>query len=96
MIRDITIGQYYPVESYIHKLDPRMKLLCTLGFIVSLFLTKSFWGGYLAALVFLTLVIRISHVPLKFMLKGLKSIFIIILLTVVLNVFFLPRASMWC
>ncbi len=87
MIRDITIGQYYPVDSYIHKLDPRMKLLCTLGFIVSLFLTKSFWG-YLAALVFLTLVIRISHVPLKFMLKGLKSIFIIILLTVVLNVFF--------
>ncbi len=46
MIRDITIGQYYPVESYIHKLDPRMKLLCTLGFIVSLFFNKEFLGVF--------------------------------------------------
>lgn len=87
MIRDITIGQYYPADSYIHKLDPRMKLLCTFGFIISLFLTKSFYG-YLVAFAFLALVINVSKVPLKFMLRGLKSIFIIIILTVVLNIFF--------
>lgn len=87
MIRDITIGQYYPANSYIHKLDPRMKLLGTLLFIISLFIANNIWG-YVVALVYLSSVIIISKVPLKFMLKGLKAIFIIIILTVVLNLFF--------
>lgn len=87
MIRDITIGQYYPANSYIHKLDPRMKLLGTLLFIISLFIANNIWG-YAVALVYLSLVIILSKVPLKFMLKGLKAIFIIIILTVVLNLFF--------
>lgn len=89
MIRDITIGQYYPADSYIHKLDPRMKLLATFVFIISLFISSNFWG-YLVSFIFLVSVIKISKVPLKFMLKGLKAIFIIIILTVVLNVFFTP------
>ncbi|GMQ63158.1 energy-coupling factor transporter transmembrane component T family protein [Vallitalea maricola] len=87
MIRDITIGQYYPANSYIHKLDPRMKLLGTLAFIISLFIASNVWG-YIVAFVYLGAVIIISKVPLRFMLKGLKAIFIIIILTVVLNLFF--------
>ncbi|GKX28423.1 energy-coupling factor transporter transmembrane protein EcfT [Vallitalea longa] len=87
MIRDITIGQYYPANSYIHKLDPRMKLLGTLLFIISLFIANNIWG-YAVALVYLSSIIIISKVPLRFMLKGLKAIFIIIILTVVLNLFF--------
>lgn len=89
MIRDITIGQYYPANSYIHKLDPRMKLLGTLAFIISLFIANNVWG-YIVAFVYLGAVIIISKVPLRFMLKGLKAIFIIIILTVVLNLFFTP------
>ncbi|MCT4544392.1 MAG: energy-coupling factor transporter transmembrane protein EcfT [Vallitalea sp.] len=89
MIRDITIGQYYPANSYIHNLDPRMKLLGTLAFIVSLFIADNA-EGYFIAFIFLAVVIKISKVPIKFMLKGLKAIFIIIILTVVLNLFFTP------
>jgi energy-coupling factor transport system permease protein len=89
MIRDITIGQYYPVDSPIHKLDPRVKLISTIGFIVSLFLFKSI-TGYLTATVFLGGVIICSKVPVKFMLKGLKAIFFILLLTVCFNLFLTP------
>jgi len=80
MIRDITIGQYYPVDSPIHRLDARIKLGVTFLFIVTLFLVNSF-TGYLFAAACMALVIRASKVPLKFMLKGLKSIMIIILFT---------------
>ena len=73
MIRDITIGQYYPAESVIHRLDPRVKLVGTLTFIISLFLYRSFLM-YLVAAVFLTIVIKASKVPFRFMIKGLKAI----------------------
>ena len=87
MVRDITIGQYYPANSYIHKLDPRMKLFGTLLFIISLFVANNVWG-YTVAFIYLGSVIIMSKVPIKFMLKGLKAIFIIIILTVILNLFF--------
>ena len=86
MIRDITIGQYYPAASVIHKLDPRVKLLGTLVFIISLFLFSSF-SGYVVAAVFLFGTIRLSRVPLKFILKGLKAVFILLLFTVIFNIF---------
>lgn len=86
MIRDITIGQYYPADSVIHRLDPRVKLVGTLGFIISLFLFSSFLG-YVVAAVFLFGCIRLSKVPLKFILKGLKAIFILLMFTVVFNLF---------
>lgn len=86
MIRDITIGQYYPADSVIHKLDPRVKLVGTVVFLVSLFLFQSF-GGYIAATVFLAMVIKMSRVPLKFMLKGLRAIFILLLFSVAFNLF---------
>lgn len=88
MLRDITIGQYYPTESILHRLDPRVKILGTLAYIVSLFVFKS-WG-YLLGTAFLISMILLSKVPVKFMLKGLKSIFILLLITMVFNVIFTP------
>lgn len=72
MIRDITIGQYYQTKSVIHELDPRVKLMGTLVFIISLFLGKSVWM-YLAVTAFLAAIIKLSNVPLKFIVKGLKA-----------------------
>lgn len=86
MIRDITIGQYYPAQSRIHKLDPRVKIVCTLFFLVSLFIQNSFLG-YVMATLFLGTVIRLSKVPLKFILKGLKPIMILLIFTVAMNLF---------
>ncbi len=86
MLREITLGQYYPADSPIHKLDPRVKLAGTLLFIISLFAFRSV-EAYIVATVFLAAVIRISTVPLKFMLKGLKAIFILLMFTVVFNLF---------
>ena len=86
MIRDITIGQYYPAESAIHKLDPRVKIVSTLLYLISLFLFRSI-PGYLVATIFLFGCIGISKVPLKFILKGLKPIFILLLITVLFNLF---------
>lgn len=84
MIRDITIGQYYPVASPLHRLDPRVKIIATLVYIVSLFLVQSFVGyGFIFAA--LVTAIVVSRVPVKFMLRGLKSIVLIIIFTAVLN-----------
>ena len=87
MIRDITIGQYYPSGSSIHKLDPRTKILATFAYIIGLFFIKRFIGYIFVAACFYATV-RASKVPLKFMLKGLKSIMFILMFTVVLNIFF--------
>jgi len=97
MIRDITIGQYYPADSVIHKLDPRVKLLATLVFIVSLFITTNYIA-YVVAAIFLVTMVKLSKVPLKFILKGLKAIFMILALTVIFNLFLTqgePLVSFW-
>ncbi|MBO4980840.1 MAG: energy-coupling factor transporter transmembrane protein EcfT [Lachnospiraceae bacterium] len=86
MLRDITLGQYYQTESVIHRLDPRVKLGGTLVFIISLFLFKNFWGFAVAA-VFLGIVIGLSKVPFKFMVRGMKSILFLLLITVGFNLF---------
>ncbi len=86
MIRDITIGQYYPVDSVLHRLDPRTKLFGTMMFIISLFLASNIWG-YLAATVFLAAAIRASKVPFGFMVRGLKAILFLLLLSVSFNLF---------
>ena len=72
MLRDITLGQYYQTDSVIHRLDPRVKLAGTLLFIISLFFFQNFLG-YLAAALFLGLVIGLSHVPFRFMVRGMKD-----------------------
>ncbi len=86
MIRDITIGQYYPAKSCIHRLDPRVKIVCTLLFLVSLFVQNSVLGYGIATL-FLAMVIKTSRVPLKFIVKGLKAIVVLLLFTVCMNLF---------
>ena len=86
MIRDITIGQYYPTESVIHRLDPRVKLVATLVFLVSLFLFDSFWG-YIPALIFLFTIIKISGVPFRYIVRGLKAVIVLLLFTLIFNVF---------
>ena len=86
MIRDITIGQYYPAKSILHRLDPRVKLVSTLLYLISLFLFKSI-PGYIVATVFLVTVINISRVPFSFIVKGLKPIIMLLLITVLFNLF---------
>lgn len=89
MLRDITLGQYYQTESVLHKMDCRVKLVGTLAFIISLFVVKNVWG-YLLAAAFLTLCIRLSRVPFRFMVKGMKSIVFLMLFAVVFNLFLTP------
>ncbi len=86
MIRDITIGQYYPSNSKLHRLDPRVKIVCTLLYLISLFLFDNIWG-YLVATAFLVFVIRTSKVPFKFIVRGLKPIIMLLMITVVFNLF---------
>ncbi|MBQ6886358.1 MAG: energy-coupling factor transporter transmembrane protein EcfT [Lachnospiraceae bacterium] len=94
MLRDITIGQYYQSDSVIHKLDPRVKLITTLVFIVSLFVVDNFIGYVIAAL-FLAIVIKISKVPFKFMVKGMKSIMVLLMITVIFNLFLTPGEALF-
>ncbi len=89
MIRDITIGQYYAVDSPIHKLDPRTKLAGTMIYIISLFLTKGIIGYCIGAF-FLLFIIRMSKVPLKYIVRGLKAIVILLLISVSFNIFLTP------
>lgn len=89
MLRDITLGQYYQTDSVIHRLDPRVKLVATIVFIVSLFVMDNFWG-YLLAAAFLVMVIRLSHVPFKYIVKGMKAILFLLIITVVFNLFLTP------
>ncbi len=93
MLRDITIGQYYPADSILHKLDPRVKFVGTLVFVVSLFLVES-WG-YLICTAFLVGSILLSKVPFRFMVKGLKAIFFLLIFTAVLNLLLTPGESIW-
>ncbi len=89
MIRDITLGQYYQIDSVIHRLDPRVKLGGTLLFIISLFFFQNVWCYLLAAL-FLAVVIKLSRVPFKYIVKGMKAILFLLILTVIFNLFLTP------
>lgn len=89
MLRDITIGQYYQADSVIHRLDPRVKLFATMIYIISLFLSDSLIE-YLLITVCLAGVIIISKVPFKFIMRGLKAIFVILMISVFFNMCFTP------
>lgn len=93
MIRDITIGQYYPTDSIIHKLDPRTKLVGTLAYIISLFIFKNFIG-YIIVTIFLAGVIMASKVPFRFIVKGLKAIIMLLMITVLFNLFLTPGETL--
>ena len=94
MIRDITLGQYFPGESWVHKLDPRVKIIATLLFIIELFLVNDFIGFAIAAVV-LGVLIAVSKVPFSFIVRGLKPIIIILLFTFTLNIFMINGEVIW-
>ena len=87
MLKDVTFGQYYPVNSFAHKSDPRIKLLALIAYIVALFLAKNFYG---MALCFLILIVSVaaSRVPPGKVLRSVKGVLILLLFTAVLNLFF--------
>ena len=87
MIKDMTIGQYYPGDSVLHRLDPRMKLVLTFAMIVVIFLCKSFLSLALIALFTIAAAIA-SKVPAKMILKSLKPIVIILIFTAALNILY--------
>ncbi len=94
MIRDITLGQYYGVESPIHRLDPRIKIIATILFIVELFLVGSF-VGFAVSIAALGTVVAVSKVPLSFIMRGLKPILLIIIFTFCLNIFMTSGQVLW-
>jgi len=93
MSNKMVIGQYYPANSYIHGLDPRVKLVGVFLFIAMLFFAEGALS-YLISAACLFTVIYASSVPLKFMLKGLRSILVIIIFSVSLNIFFTPGENL--
>lgn len=93
MLRDITLGQYYQTDSVIHRLDPRVKLVTTICYIISLFIVDNFIGYVIAGL-FLMLVIRLSKVPPKFMIRGMKSILFLLIIAVGFNLFLTPGETL--
>ena len=94
MIRDITLGQYYPAKSPIHNLDPRVKIIATLLFIIELFIVDNFIGFAICAAVLGT-VIAVSRVPLHFIMRGLKPILFILFFTFALNIFMVKGEVIW-
>ena len=88
-LKDITLGQYFPGHSFVHKLDPRTKLLAVVLYIVALFLAKSFIT-YGIMFLLLAVSIAISKVPLKSIVRGLKPVVFIVVFTAILNLFYTP------
>ncbi|EFA90618.1 energy-coupling factor transporter transmembrane component T family protein [Peptoniphilus lacrimalis] len=89
MFKDITIGQYFPGESIVHRFDPRLKIITMIFFIISLFFINTFIP-YIFVAIYLLVIIKIANLPLKVVLKGLKPLRWILLITFVINIFFLP------
>lgn len=86
MLKDITIGQYIPGDTFVHKLDPRTKILLTIAFIISLFVVDNFIG-YVIVVSFLALTVYIAKIQPRYLYKGLKPVFILIAFTAGLNLF---------
>lgn len=87
MIKDITLGQYFPGNSVIHNMDPRMKLILTVVYIALLFTVKNFLG-FAVMLVLLAVVIYLSSIPLKIVVKSVKPLLFIIVFTAIFNIFY--------
>ncbi len=97
MLNDVTFGQYYPATSFVHKLDPRLKLLFLIAYIVMLFVANSFYGLALCALILIIAIIA-ARVPITSVLRSIKGIIFILIFTSVLNIFFhggKPENLLW-
>ena len=93
MVKDITIGQYFPGQSVIHRMDPRMKLVLTLFFIVFIFVCHNFWSLGLMVLA-LGATVALSRISIRTILRGIKPVVIIILFTAVLNVLYIRSGDL--
>lgn len=89
MLKDITLGQYFPGNSPIHRMDPRTKLLMVAVYVAALFTADS-WVGYLLNFCFLMVAVTISKLKLSMIVKGLKPLFLILIFTGLLNLFYTP------
>ena len=87
MLKDITIGQFFPGDSFVHKMDPRMKIIVTLLFIIMLFVSSNLLG-MTAGILLLAVMYKISGIPVKMITKSLKPVVPVILFTSILNIFF--------
>ena len=87
MLNDITLGQFFPGDSAIHRMDPRMKLILTIVYIVGVFMVSNLLG-YLISLLFLYIVVRISGIRFSYLVKGIRPLRFILIFTFVLNLFF--------
>ena len=94
MLKDITLGQYFPGDTAIHKLDPRAKILFTLAYIILVFCIQSF-TGYVALAIFIIGCIMVSKIPPSFVVKGLKPIMIFIIITGLFNLFLTSGEVVW-
>jgi len=94
VLREITLGQYYPVDSFIHRLDPRVKLAGTFLFLIALFIVNS-WTAYAVLALVLFGFILLSKVPFSFMVRGLKSVLFLLLLSVSFNLFLTPGEELF-
>ena len=97
MLSEITIGQFFPGNSLVHRLDPRIKLVLTFAYIIAVFIPKN-WVGLGVAVAFLVTAILLSRIPPKLMLKGLKPVIPLLLFTAIINLFYVdgtPLVEFW-
>lgn len=94
MFDSITLGQYYQTDSVLHRLDPRVKLVGTFVYLISLFIVSSF-AGYLLAGLFLFAMIKLSNVPFRYIVRGMKTILFLLAITVCFNLFLTPGEVIW-
>ena len=92
MLKDITLGQFFPGDSFIHRLDPRTKLVMVVIYIVALFMAKG-WLAYGFVIAFLALCIKISGIPVKSITRGMKPVLVVVILTGLLNTFLVGLAA---
>ncbi|AGK99189.1 energy-coupling factor transporter transmembrane component T family protein [Clostridium pasteurianum] len=93
MLKDITIGQYVPADSFVHKLDPRIKIILSIIYIIDLFLINQYFG-YVFVIIFTAITIMVSKIQLRYIYKGLKPIFILLIITAIMNMFMTPGQSL--
>jgi energy-coupling factor transport system permease protein len=94
MFDSITLGQYYQTDSVLHRLDPRVKLVGTFAYLISLFVVDSL-PGYLLAALFLAVMIKLSNVPFRYIVRGMKTILFLLIITVCFNLLLTPGEVIW-